>query len=38
MIATLIFSLVVAALILWATIWITNKAYSKKWEQPDEED
>lgn len=37
MIPTLIFSLVIAALILWGTIWVTNKAYAKKWEQPDDE-
>lgn len=24
-----------AAFILWGTIWITNKAYSKKWDDSD---
>ncbi|EGL13286.1 hypothetical protein HMPREF9413_1613 [Paenibacillus sp. HGF7] len=37
MIASLIIGLALAGLILWATIWITNKAYSRKWENPDED-
>lgn len=26
----------VAAFIIWNTIWATSKAYSKKWDRPDE--
>lgn len=30
-------SIVIIAIVTWGTIWITNKAYSKKWDQADEE-
>lgn len=37
MVGTLIFAMIIAAIILWLTIWVTNKAYAKKWERPDDE-
>lgn len=30
-------SIVIIVIITWITIWITNKAYSKKWDHSDEE-
>lgn len=30
-------AIVIVALLTWMTIWITNKAYSKKWEDHDNE-
>lgn len=30
-------SLVIIAIVTWITIWVTNKAYSKKWDQVEEE-
>lgn len=30
-------AIVIVALLTWMTIWVTNKAYSKKWEDNDNE-
>ncbi|NMM54392.1 hypothetical protein [Paenibacillus aquistagni] len=30
-------SAVIVVLIAWPTFWITNKAYSRKWEQDDDD-
>ncbi|CAH1209122.1 hypothetical protein PAECIP111893_02986 [Paenibacillus plantiphilus] len=30
-------AIVIVAILTWMTIWITNKAYSKKWEDHDNE-
>lgn len=32
-----IWSVVIIAVVGWITIWVTNKAYSKKWDHADEE-
>lgn len=37
MVGTFVVALIVAAVILWLTIWVTNKAYAKKWERLDDE-
>ncbi|MFC6331392.1 hypothetical protein ACFP56_02075 [Paenibacillus septentrionalis] len=29
------FSVVIIALITWITLWVTKKAYSKKWDESD---
>lgn len=31
-----IFSVVIIALITWMTLWVTKKAYSKKWDDAEE--
>jgi len=35
MIIVLVVSLILAGLILWLTIFVTNKAYARKWELDD---
>lgn len=35
MIKVLVVCLVIAGFILWLTIYITNKAYQRKWDQED---
>ncbi|GKU78321.1 hypothetical protein [Paenibacillus sp. L3-i20] len=30
-----IFSIIIIALVTWITLWITKKAYSKKWDESD---
>ncbi|MHA7963805.1 hypothetical protein ACX93W_06635 [Paenibacillus sp. CAU 1782] len=29
-------SIVIIALVTWVTLWVTKKAYSRKWDEPDE--
>jgi len=29
------FTVVIIVLVTWATLWVTKKAYSKKWEESD---
>ncbi|MEK4250524.1 MULTISPECIES: hypothetical protein [Paenibacillus] len=30
-----VFSIVIIALVTWVTLWVTKKAYSKKWDESD---
>lgn len=30
-------SIVILILVTWVTIWVTNKAYSRRWEDSDSE-
>jgi|GEM_PF-494212 len=30
-------SIIIIAIVTWMTIWVTNKAYSRKWDQTDQE-
>ncbi|MCR8655972.1 hypothetical protein [Paenibacillus endoradicis] len=30
------FTIIIIAIITWVTLWVTKKAYSKKWDQSDE--
>lgn len=30
-------SIVIIALITWVTLWVTKKAYSKKWDESDQD-
>jgi heme/copper-type cytochrome/quinol oxidase subunit 4 len=32
-----ILTAIVIIIVVWSTIWVTNKAYSKKWENEKEE-
>jgi hypothetical protein len=36
MLATYIFAGVIVLLLSWVVLWVTKKAYSKKWEGHDE--
>ncbi|WP_179090255.1 hypothetical protein MHI37_20335 [Paenibacillus sp. FSL H8-0548] len=31
-------SAIIVIVLVWMTIWITNKAYSRRWEDSDKED
>ncbi|GBG06113.1 MULTISPECIES: hypothetical protein [Paenibacillus] len=31
-----IFSVIIIVLVTWITLWVTRKAYSKKWDETDE--
>jgi hypothetical protein len=30
-------SIVILILVVWVTVWVTNKAYSRRWEDSDSE-